>query len=127
MEDILLINALETISGVSAKDCIELNGLVTYFVKDSEVGKAIGKKAVNIKNLEGKIKKRVEIISYNAKPEDVLKKTFEVEIEKAEKKGKRFVVVINAQQKGKVFSNMSRFKRVKELISRNYDLDLIVH
>jgi NusA-like KH domain protein len=126
METIMLMNALDKVSGVDAKDCIENNGLVSYLVNENEVGKAIGKGATNVKMLESKLKKKVEIIPYGKKPESIITKTFEVELEKAEEKKGKLVLSITALNKKKIFSNSGRLKRVKELIKRNYELELII-
>jgi NusA-like KH domain protein len=124
MEDILLINAFEKISNVSAKDCIIQNNIISYFVKEKEIGKAIGKKASNVKLLEKKLNKRIEIIGYYEKPEDVLAKTFNIKINEVKKKNKRLIISVNADDKKKVFINVRRFKTVKELIERNYGLEM---
>jgi transcription antitermination factor NusA-like protein len=127
MEDILLIKALENISKVNVKDCIARGDVITYLVKGQEVGRAIGKKAVNVKELESKLKKKIEIIGFYKEPADVLIKTFEVKIEEKEIKNKQLIVKLDMLNKKKVFSRSSRFKRVKELIKRNYDLEMILN
>lgn len=126
MDDILLMNAMSKVSGVDAKDCIEENGLVSFLVKGNEVGKAIGKGALNIKKLEQSLKKRVEVVGFYEKPEDMVRKTFDVEVEEVSKKKGRLVIKMSALNKKKVFSNSGRLKRVKELMKRNCDLDLMV-
>ena len=82
MDEILLIKALEQISRVSPKDCITKGDVITYLVKEEEIGKAIGKKAANVKELESKLKKKIEIVGYYKEPEKVLSKTFDVELKK---------------------------------------------
>jgi len=127
MEDILLINAFEKISKVSAKDCIVRNNIISFFVKEREMGKAIGKKAENVKNLEHKLNKKIEIIGYYNNPEDVLSKTFNVKINEVKKKNDKLLLSIDADNKKKIFMNSRRFKIVKELIKRNYELELILN
>jgi NusA-like KH domain protein len=127
MDDILLINALEKISRVTVKDCITRNNMIYFFVKGKEIGKAIGKNAVNVKELEKKLKKKIEIIGYYEKPEEVLSKTFNVEIKEIRKKNKKLLLGLDIENKKKVFLNNKRFKIVKELVERNYDLDMILN
>jgi len=126
MDDILLMNAMSKVSGVDAKDCMEANGMVSFLVKGNEVGKAIGKGALNVKKLEQSLKKRVEVIGYYKQPEEMVTKTFDVEAEEVNKKKGKLIVKLSALNKKKLFSNSGRFKRVKELMKRNYDLDLII-
>ena len=127
MDEILLINALEKISRVSPKDCITKGNVITYLVKEKEIGKAIGKKAVNVKELENKLNKKIEIIGYYKEPQEVLSKTFDVEIEEVVNKDKKLLLKLDAINKKKVFSKSARFKRVKELVKRNYDLEMFLN
>ncbi|MBT4870492.1 MAG: KH domain-containing protein [Candidatus Diapherotrites archaeon] len=126
MDDILLMNAMSKVSGVDAKDCIEQNGMISYLVKGSEVGKAIGKGALNVKKLEQSLKKRVEILGFYEKADKMVTKTFDVEAEEVNKKNGKLIVKLDALNKKKVFSNSGRLRRLKELMKRNCDLDLLI-
>ena len=126
MEDILLINALETVSRVSAKDCIIRGDIISFLVNEKEIGKAIGKKAENMKELEKKLKKRIEIVGFYEEPQNMVKNTFDVEIISTSKKNGKLILGLDNTSKKKVFSNSGRLKRVKELIERNYGLNLII-
>ena len=124
MDEILLINALARVANVNAKDCLVGDHIVSYLVKGSEVGKAIGKKAINVKELEKKLNKRIEIIGFETKPEEVIKKTFEIELGEVKQKKGRLIIGLDNTNKKKVLSNSSRLRRVKELMKRNYDLEV---
>jgi NusA-like KH domain protein len=143
MKEILLMNALTQISEVSAKDCIVDDNIVSFLVAGNEVGKAIGKKAMNVKELETKLKKRIEIIGFFQKPEMVLESTFEIKSTSVKEdppkqslggvakqnvlqRKEKVVVNVNATDKKKVLGNFARFKRVKEFIKRNYGVELIL-
>ena len=126
MNDILLMNAMSKVSGVDPKDCIENDGLISYFVKGNEVGKAIGKGASNVKKLEQSLKRKVEILGYYEQPEMMVAKTFDVEIEEVSKKKGKVIVKLSALDKKKVFSNSGRLRRLKELMKRNCELDLVI-
>ncbi|MEK6958525.1 MAG: NusA-like transcription termination signal-binding factor [archaeon] len=127
MEDILLMSALEKVTGVSAKDCIAKDNVISYLVKEADVGKAIGKGAVNVKDLEAKLKKRIEIVGYYPEPEKLVAASLEVKYNSAQVKGSKLVLAMDGQEKRKALSNMGRFKRVKEFVERNYKLDLILN
>lgn len=123
MDEILLINGLEKISKVNAKDCIVKGNVVTYFVKE----KAIGKKAKNIKELENKLKKKVEIIGFQEKPEDVIIKTYEVKPKETIIKKDKLIIKLEPIEKKKILSNIARLRRIRELIQRNYGLGLVLN
>jgi len=126
MDDILLMNALTQVTGVAPKDCLIEGQLVSYFVPEKEMGKAIGKGAINIKNLEQKLNKRVEIVAYTTKPEDVFAKALEVNYSSVKLNGERLIVSLDSASKSKAYKNNARIKRVKELIKRNFGVDLVI-
>ncbi len=65
MEHIKYMTLFEKITRVQPKDCI-LNKNSTLFIVESEnLGKAIGKKAKNIKILEKKLNKKIKIIKFD--------------------------------------------------------------
>lgn len=127
MDEILLINALENLTNVSAKDCIKQNEIISFLVDEKQVGKAIGKKAINIKNLEKKTKKKIEIIGFYKKPEEIIKNSFKVEIKETKTKGKNLIISVAPENKRKIMSNIGRLKRIQELINRNYSLNLVLN
>jgi len=127
MEDILLMGALEKVAGVSAKDCIASDNVIAYLVKEGDVGKAIGKAAVNVKALEERLKKRIEIVGYYPEPEKLVAAALEVKYNSAQVKGSKIVLAMDGQEKRKALTNMGRFRRVKEFVERNYKLDLILN
>jgi N utilization substance protein A len=69
-EDIGYINLFETTTNAGVKDCIvdASKGKITFVVNEGQAGIAIGKNGMNIKKLEEKIKKRIEILEYSADP-----------------------------------------------------------
>jgi len=126
MENIRLMSALEKITGVTPKDCLIEDQLVSYFVPEKDMGKAIGKAAVNIKNLEQKLNKRIEIVAYTAKPEDVFAMALEVNYTSSKVNDQKVIISLDSASKSKAFKNNARIKRVKELIKRNFGLELVI-
>lgn len=126
MNEILLMNALEKVTGVTPKDCLIEGRLVSYFVHEKDVGRAIGKQAVNVKSLEQKLNKRIEIVAYTQKPEEVFAKALEVNFSGAKISGKKLIVNLDGANKSKAYKNNSRIKRVRELIERNFGLELLI-
>ena len=57
----------ENITHTSLIDCFEdQKGVLNFFVDQSNIGKAIGKKAVNIRLLENKFNKKIKVSAYNS-------------------------------------------------------------
>ena len=127
MEEILLMNALTQVTGVNAKDCMVEGTLVSYLIHERDMGKAIGKNAVNIKDLQNRLNKRIELVSYVEKPEDLFAKALEVNYATARKTNDKIIVMLDGQNKAKAYKNNARIKRVKELIKRNFNLELVIN
>lgn len=127
MEDIRLMNALSQVTGVSAKDCLDDGRMVSFLINDSQMGRAIGKKAVNIKQLQDLLHKKVELLPFMEKAEDIFAKAMEVNYTSAKNSNGRLVVTLDAQNRAKAYSNNARIRRVREIIKRNFGLELVVN
>jgi transcription termination/antitermination protein NusA len=125
MDEIHLMNALSQIARVSAKDCLVEDNLISYFVREEDVGKAIGKNAANMKILQDKLKKRVEIIGYQENPEKVVSKALGIEVLNAKENGEKLVLNLDGANKRKAMTSGGKMKRVKKLIKRNYGKEII--
>lgn len=123
----MFMQALEKISGVSAKDCLVNGNLISFFVKEEEMGKAIGKGAANVKELEMRLKRKVELVGFYQKPENTIASAFEVKIESVKNTPEMLILNLSAEGKRKVLSNIGRFKRIQELVKRNYGLGVMLN
>ncbi|MBT4541162.1 NusA-like transcription termination signal-binding factor [Candidatus Woesearchaeota archaeon] len=68
------MSVFHRITNANLKDCfVDDNSTLTFVVSTGELGKAIGKKAINIKSLEKSFKKKVRIIEFHAELEKFIK------------------------------------------------------
>lgn len=125
MDEIHLMNALSQIAKVSAKDCLVEDNLISYFVREEDVGKAIGKKAANVKFLQEKLKKRVEIIGYQEDPGRVVSRALGIEVLSVKENGEKLILVLDGTNKRKAMTSGGKMRRVKKLIQRNYGKEII--
>ena len=65
IEHIKYITLFEKITKVQPKDCILGKNSITFVISGQEIGKAIGKKAKNIKILEKKLNKKVKLVKFD--------------------------------------------------------------
>ena len=126
-QEILLINALSSMTRVQARDCIVSGKSIVFVVKENEVGKAIGKKGTTIKKLSDKLKKKIEIYGYAKDPKTFLQKAFkEVSFEKLEStelNGKKLIEArLDHSNKRKMLTQSKKLNRIKELLQRNYNV-----
>ena len=55
------------------KDCFEVEGALYFVVVEGQAGKAIGKKGMNVKELQRQLNRKVKIVEFNQKPEELVK------------------------------------------------------
>ena len=61
-----LMSMFESITRARLKDCFENKGQMVFVVEEGEIGKALGKKASNVKRIEDMLKKRIRIIEFSS-------------------------------------------------------------
>jgi len=67
-ESIQVIAMFEMITKAKVKDCLINHNKITFIVSEGNAGKAIGKNGYNVKLLEKKLNKKVEIIEFSHDP-----------------------------------------------------------
>jgi len=53
------------VTGARLKDCFEVDEITYFVVEPGQIGKAVGKAAVNVKKLQHKFNKKIKIIEFN--------------------------------------------------------------
>ncbi|MBI2652843.1 NusA-like transcription termination signal-binding factor [Candidatus Woesearchaeota archaeon] len=59
-----LITLFESMTGAKVRDCISNEKLI-FVIEENEMGKAIGKKGINIKRIENSLKKKIKLIEFS--------------------------------------------------------------
>jgi N utilization substance protein A len=60
------ISLFETITGAKVKDCFTDDfGQLFFIVYEGEIGKAVGKRGINIKKIEGVLKKKFRVVEFS--------------------------------------------------------------
>ncbi len=70
---IKFMSIFANITHTDLRDCIETDNKLIFIVGENQVGKAIGKKGINVKKLEEKFKKKIKIIEYSKDPVQFIK------------------------------------------------------
>ncbi len=127
-EQIQLMNTLDLVAKVSARDCVVSGDSVIFMVPELQMSQAIGKNGSNVKIMTQKIRKRVELFEYTEKPEKFFEKAFyNAKLEGVEVKalGENKVAFVKADAANKkiLLGNMGRLRKIKELANRNYSID----
>ena len=123
-EEIFFINALDSATGVIAKDCLVGKTMVTFLVKDADMGRAIGARGEKIKQLSKKLGRKVELMAFFDTAGEFFRKAMpETEFIAIEVKGSNAVLRVNSMDRRKILSELGKFKRIKKIAERNYSIE----
>jgi len=60
-----LISLFETLTQAQVKDYVMREESLLFIVNENEIGKAVGKKGVNVRRLEDRLRKRIRVVEFN--------------------------------------------------------------
>jgi len=60
-----LMGLFSAVTGARLKDTFEVEEVLYFIVEPGQIGKAIGKAAINVKKLQHKLNKKIKIIEFN--------------------------------------------------------------
>lgn len=61
-----IISLFQSMTSAGVKDCIQNDDELIFIVNEGDIGKAIGKNAVNIKRLSYLMKRKIKIVEYSS-------------------------------------------------------------
>ncbi|MCE4606926.1 MAG: NusA-like transcription termination signal-binding factor [Desulfurococcales archaeon] len=133
-EELRYIALFQSITGTSVLDCIvdeDFNRII-YIVRPEDMGKAIGRKGINVKKLSDLLKKNIEIVEHSDNLENMVKNVFReariVSINLVERAGQKTLYVrVPGTDKGKAIGREGKnLKRARLILKRFFDVDKIV-
>jgi N utilization substance protein A len=129
--DIQLISLFENVTHANVKDCIvsENNDKITFVVNEGQAGIAIGKGGINVKNLEARLKKKIEILEYSDDPLRFISNLFRpITVNNAyiSEKSSGEKVLHASISKGNLGMIKSKMRKVKELLDKYYHFSEVI-
>lgn len=126
-DEIRYMRALESITGVSARDCVISKSKLVFLVNAQDLGKAIGKNGRTVKRLSERMGKNVELMEYSTDAGAFVKKALgSIKVQNAElSNGEKNLLFLSldSENRKKALNNIGRLKRLKEIVKREYDID----
>ena len=127
-EELGLIGLFQAVTGATARDCIidDKNGRVIFIINKGEMGLAIGKNGISIKNTQEKIGKTVEIVEYSDDPKEFIINSLcskfikEVRMSKKIDGSKIATVIVDQNRKGAVVGREGKNAEKARLLARRY-------
>jgi len=128
IETIAFLNLFEKVTKVRVKDCFFDENLI-FIVNQGDIGKAIGKKGINIKNLERKLGKKIKIVEFNSDPVVFVKNFIAPLGAKDIVKEEDVIKIISDNMKTKgllIGRDRKNLKRLQEIVSKYFDIEIKV-
>jgi len=128
-ETLELSPLLERVTGVKVKDCFKGDNEIIYFIVDAgQLGKAIGRDAINIKRIQQELGKKVRIIEYRDnvidfiknviypfKVEEIIEENGEIIIKDKNRKTKSLLIGRDSKNLKLINRAVKRFFNIKEV------------
>lgn len=125
------MNLFETVTQVSAKDCIETEEKVVFIVGRGQLGKAIGKEGKNINKIKRLLNKDVHLIEHSDNPEEFIRNVFSYyDVKKVEIENRGNIVhatvTVDPKNKAKAIGKEGRNLRFsRDIISRHHEVQSV--
>jgi N utilization substance protein A len=123
-----IMSLFEKMTRAKLKDCIISEGAIVFIVEENEAAKAIGKKGINVKNLERSLKKKIKIAEFS---DDLVRfvqnLAYPAKIESAEEKdGILTLTPADSQSRGLLIGRgASILRNYESIVKRYFDIEEI--
>jgi N utilization substance protein A len=127
-DELRLMSLFQNVTGAVARDCIvdEKMDRVIFVVNKGQMGLAIGKGGVTIKQLQSVVSRKVELVEYSDDPSAFLSNVLNSDMINEIKINDRFdgsrqaVVVVDSRKKGVVVGKEGRNAEKARLLAKRY-------
>jgi N utilization substance protein A len=127
-DELRLMSLFQSITSATARDCIvdEKMDRVIFVVNKGQMGLAIGKGGVTIKQLQNVIAKKIELVEYSDDPAEFIRNMLnadminEVKLSDRSDGSKQAVVVVDQKKKGAVVGREGRNAEKARLLAKRY-------
>ncbi|MFH1065455.1 MAG: NusA-like transcription termination signal-binding factor [Nanoarchaeota archaeon] len=129
MKTIGFINVFENLTHAGVKDCFAEGDSLVFIIDAGQMGLAIGKGGVNIKNASSVFNKDIKIYEFNPEPVEFVKNLLYPLKPKAVERQDNLVIIktSGSVEKGKVFGReKTNLKRIQEIVKKYFQVELKV-
>jgi N utilization substance protein A len=127
-DELRLMSLFQSITSATARDCIvdEKMDRVIFVVNKGQLGLAIGKGGMTIKQLQNVIAKKIELVEFSDDPAEFIRNMLnadmvnEVKLSDRSDGSKQAVVVVDQKKKGAVVGREGRNAEKARLLAKRY-------
>lgn len=123
-----IMSLFESMTGANLKDCINSEGLIIFIVNDGEIGKAIGKKGINIRKLEYSLKKKIKVTEYNENLAQFIENlVYPAKVKEVKQEEKLITITAaDSQSRGLIIGRgASILRNYESIVKRYFDIEEI--
>jgi len=131
MDTLNNIAALEKVANVNVKDCIATEDTIYFVVEKGELGKAIGKKGINVNKLGEVFNKQIRIVEYSSEAVGFAKnflqgKNYQTVSLGASGEQKSIIITADYKSRGAILGKKGRKVQIlKDLLKRHHNVDSV--
>jgi transcription termination/antitermination protein NusA len=127
-DELRLMSLFQSITSVTARDCVVDDKMdrVIFIVSKGQMGLAIGKGGMTIRQLQNVVAKKVELVEYSDDASDFVRNILnpqmvnDVKITQRTDGSKQAVVLVDAKRKGVVVGKEGRNAEKARLLAKRY-------
>jgi N utilization substance protein A len=127
-DELRLMSLFQSITSVTARDCVVDDKMdrVIFIVNKGQMGLAIGKGGMTIRQLQNVVAKKVELVEYSDDASDFVRNILnpqmvnDVKITQRTDGSKQAVVLVDAKRKGVVVGKEGRNAEKARLLAKRY-------
>lgn len=119
------MSSFESVTKAKLKDCINETNRIIFIVEEGELGKAVGKKAANVKKLENYFRKKIKIVEFHPNVLNFIQSfIYPLRLNEIHEEGGIIVMVgPDAQTKGLLIGkNAANLRKLEEYVRRYFDI-----
>jgi len=128
-EHMKLMSIFESITKTKLKDCFfDGKGVIYFVVEEGELGKAIGKQGINVRNLKKIINRKIKIVEFNSQLDKFIRNVvLPLKIKNVIIKDKVITLVgDNFTTRGLLIGrNGQNLREYEKIVKRYFDIDEI--
>lgn len=125
-KDILyFISLFEKVTKAKIKDCFEEENKLYFIVQHGEIGKAIGKNAINVKKLQNIINRKIKIVEFYPETIGFIKNyIYPIRVKEIQEKEGIFIIIVNdSQSRGLLIGrNATNLRELEKIVKRYFNI-----
>lgn len=120
------MSMFEALTNSKLKDCIVNEDKIIFIVEENEIGKAIGKKGMNVRKIEGMLKKKIKIVEFNSNLLQFIKNFIYPLQLKEIKEEEKMITLIGSDLKTRgalIGREAKNLNNLKSIVKRYFDIE----